>query len=105
MPDQKHNNKWIVHDSLEVDDDGYVIGSCYSGTDDDGWDVIGGVTSYELDRRYDADMNHVPHIVITDSNGVIHKEPHTVDTTSAQTAIDRTRKEVKYYFKVTDQFK
>ena len=92
----------IVHDTLEQDDDGHVVGSVYT-REKDGYDVTAHVTSYELGERYDADMNHVPFVVVHEPNGSVAAEPHVRDSTHAQTAIGRARIAARTAFNNIDQ--
>ena len=92
----------IVYDALEQDDDGHVIGSLYTRYKD-GYDVTAHVTSYELGKRYSADMNHVPFVVVREPNGSTAAEPHVRDSTNAQTAIERARGAARTAFNNIDQ--
>jgi|APHM01.1.fsa_nt_gi hypothetical protein len=79
----------IVHDTLEVDDDGYVTGSAYTRKFGNGYSIQLHVTSYEYERNNDTRMNHVP-IVVVERDG-IECEPHVRDSRSARTAIESAR--------------
>lgn len=77
---------WL-HDSLEVDDEGYVIGSAYTEEFLGGYTVDVGVFSYEYERHGESRMNHVPNVVVSDPEGRIVAEPHSWDSGNPETAI------------------
>lgn len=93
---QTQEESVIIHDSLQIDNDGYVYGSAYTKELPNGDSLTGGVTSYEYK---DGELNHVPGVTLVDESGAIKKEYSPYDTTNAETAIDRVRTQMENAFK------
>lgn len=91
-------------DSLEIDDEGYVVGSACIFNFIEGYDVSASVTSYEYERNGETKMNHVPHIVVSKRNGSIVSEPHAHDSENPEKAIERAKGTAKYVAQHPDDF-
>lgn len=87
---QTETSIWL-YDNLEIDDDGYVTGSAYTRQFLGEYDVVVGVTSYEYERHGETRMNHVPHVVVTDSEGTIVREPQAYDSENPGRAISNAK--------------
>lgn len=98
------NEKIWAHDSLDVDDEGYVTGAAYTYTFGDGFDVQVGVTSYEYERGGETKMNHVPNVVVTDKDGSIVREPHAWDSEHPNRAIENGKGVAEDVFKRPGQY-
>lgn len=98
------NNDMIVHDGMEVDDRGFVIGSGYVRSEDCEYGVDFGVFSYEYERNGETRINHVPSVHVVDERGVILAEPHAHDSESAEKAMDNARGTAKYAFENIEDF-
>lgn len=75
-------------DTLRVNNDGRVVGQLLRHNPD-GIAVTATVTSYTYNNG--ESINHVPHVVVTDSDGVIVAEPHAYDSHNPDTAMQRAR--------------
>jgi len=84
------NNIW-EYDNLHINKNNEVEGSAYTFTFAGGYDVQIGVFSYTYERNGEFKMNHVPNVVVTDSNGSIVSEPHANDSTHPEKAIKNAR--------------
>ena len=74
------NTEFWDMDSIEVDENGFVQGQAYKLGIHGQFDVTASVTSYEYERNGETKMNHVPHIVVSEKDGKIIKEPHANDS-------------------------
>ena len=86
-----------LYGELYVDGDGSVQGAIYTDKHN-GYSVQACVTSYRLGGRYDADMNHVPSIVVEQEDGGT-VSVHARDSTSAQAAIENARSTAQWAIK------
>jgi hypothetical protein len=91
------NSEIWDHDSISIDEDGYVHGYAFAGRVDGEHDVTVSVTSYEYDGNK---MNHVPHIVIDKADtGSIVAEPHANDSRNPNQAIENAKGAGEYIVK------
>lgn len=97
-------SKIWAHDSLEIDEKGYVVGSAYTHTFAGKYTVSVGVSSYKLGERYKDDMNYVPNVVVSDEDGVVVAEPHSNDSSSGKKAIENAKGTAEYVFNNPEQF-
>jgi len=91
-------------DTLEINDDGHVEGSAFVGNFIDGYDVSISVTSYDYERNGETRTNHVPHVVVTTTEGKIIVEPTAQDSRNAQKAIENARGCAEYVIKYPSEF-
>lgn len=99
------DNKEIwAHDSLEIDDDGYVIGSAYTDMKLNGHYMSVGVSSYEYKRRGEVKMNHVPLITVADDTGKVVAEPTSHDSSDPEKAIENAKSTGEYVFENLEEF-
>jgi len=75
-------------DTLRVNNDGRVVGQLFRHNPD-GIAVTATVTSYTYNDG--EEINHVPHVVVSDVDGVVIAEPHAYDSHNPNTAMKRTR--------------
>lgn len=98
----------IVHNTLEVDGDGFVDGQAFTKekpTDEHGVvTVTGSVTSYEYGKHGETKMNHVPHIVVSNREGSILAEPHANDSPNPERVIQSTEDQVVWTFHHLDAY-
>lgn len=91
---QKDGDFWR-HDSLSVDEDGLVTGEAMRWEEGE-VTIRATVSSYYYD---DGDrVNHIPIVVVTDSDGSIMSEVTARDGSSAKTAMKRCRRTAKNVF-------
>lgn len=93
----------IEHDTLRVGEDGYATGSVFA-REKAGKMVQGTVSSYEYQSRGETKMNHVPHIIVTDTEGKILAEPTARDSENAERAIKNVKGAVKHVYEHLSEF-
>ena len=98
MPEQE-SEIWD-YDELRVNDEGMVEGSAHTRRTSGGETVTATVISYTYDDG--EEVNHVPHVVVSDESGSILGEPHGHDSENPRTAIERAKNTAESAFKRWD---
>lgn len=100
---ENNNNIW-EYDNLSVNEDGEVVGSAYTFTFGDGYNVQIGVFSYVYERNEEFHTNHVPNVVVSDSTGSIVAEPHARDSENPETAIENAKSAAEYVYENPEEY-
>lgn len=87
---EENNDVWR-HNSLEVNEDNEVVGSAYTFTFGDGYDVQVGVLSYTYEKNGETGENHVPNVVVVDESGRIEREIHAHDSENPREAVENAK--------------
>lgn len=94
----ENNNDIWASNELKVNEDGFVEGYAYTHQFCGGFDVSVAITSYELGDGYNEDMNHVPHVVLSDPDGNIVSEPMPHDSHNPERAIENGMNAAEYIY-------
>jgi len=81
--------EWWCDNVFTINADGHVEGVAYIFDSENSIDVTAAVNSYNYERGGETRTNHIPHIVVSDPDGSIQKEPHAHDSKHPRTALKR----------------
>jgi len=92
------HRSWIQHDNLTIRDDEFVVGAVKTEVKE-GHHVEGSVKSYELGEFSRYEMNHVPRVVVVDTNSHVVADACANASPNAHEAIHNTRMAVLHAYR------
>ena len=95
-----YNESCIDHDTMRVDERGYVVGECLTIARN-GYHVRASVSSYSYNG---TNMNHVPLATLVDEGGRVIHESEQHDTRRPAVAMDRARSGATFLLEHYDEF-
>jgi len=90
-------------DNLEINNNGEITGSIFNEINDEYY-VTGTVVFYEYESAGKTKTNYVPHVVISEYNGGVVKEPHIYDSLYPDVAITNVKSTVKSIVENPEEF-